>query len=311
MKRFFSALIILFFVSGCVTVPAPKDYTQFNASNPKSILVVPVVNESMDLMAPNLFLTTISKPVAEQGYYVFPVHLVKRVLEDEGLYDANLVHNAQTTRLAALFGADAVLYITIKKWEARYAVLSTTIVVGLDYVIKDGRTGNTLWKESKTMTYSPNGGSNSGNPLADLVAELVVAACTKAFPDANYIQMAQQTNNGVIATAGQGLPPGKYLIRYQQKKAGMKIDTTAPEEKTATASEEKATETVKEEPVIAETQAEIVKKETESVPVKETASAVSESVETEVAEPTAVETENVSEKKSDPVEKDVAAEESN
>ena len=61
-----------------------KDYTKFNAASPHSILIVPVVNKSVDVTAPDYFLSTIAVPVAEQGYYVFPVNLVKRVLEDTG-----------------------------------------------------------------------------------------------------------------------------------------------------------------------------------------------------------------------------------
>ena len=93
-------------LAGCAT---PKDYAKFNAVQPRSILVVPVVNRSVDVTAPDYFLSTIAIPIAEQGYYVFPVNMVKRILEDDGLSDADLVHNAQTNKLASLFGADAVM----------------------------------------------------------------------------------------------------------------------------------------------------------------------------------------------------------
>jgi hypothetical protein len=74
-----------------------------------------VVNKSVDLNAADYFLSTVPIPLAERGYYVFPVNLVKRVLEDDGLADAFLVHSADPARLAALFGADAVLYVAIER----------------------------------------------------------------------------------------------------------------------------------------------------------------------------------------------------
>ena len=85
-------IIFLFSIigTGCATLPA-KDYTDFNTANIRSILVVPVVNNSVDVTAPDYFLSTVSIPVAELGYYVFPVNLIKRTLEDDGLSDANLV----------------------------------------------------------------------------------------------------------------------------------------------------------------------------------------------------------------------------
>jgi len=72
---------------------------------------------------------------------VFPVNAVKRVLEDNGLSDADLVHKAVVQKLAALFGADAVLYITINRWDARWILLSTTITVDLTYVLKMEKQG--------------------------------------------------------------------------------------------------------------------------------------------------------------------------
>ena len=122
MIRGFAVLLALVVLAGCATVPV-KDYTKFNAAKPSSILVVPTVNRSVDITASDYMLSTLSIPVAERGYYVFPVNLVKRVLEDDGLSDANLVHSASAEKLASLFGADAVLYVTINRWDAQYFVL--------------------------------------------------------------------------------------------------------------------------------------------------------------------------------------------
>ncbi|MBP9855619.1 MAG: DUF799 family lipoprotein, partial [Candidatus Omnitrophica bacterium] len=115
MKNLVFIATLLILTSGCSTIPK-KDYTAFESAQLRSILVIPVVNKSVDVDAPDYFLSTIAIPVAEQGYYVFPVNMIKRVLEDDGLSDANLVHDAPVEKLAALFGADAVLYVTIKRW---------------------------------------------------------------------------------------------------------------------------------------------------------------------------------------------------
>jgi len=203
-KLILITLVIL--ISGCATVPK-KDYTRFNQSPPRSILIVPVVNKSVDVDAPNYFLSTIPIPVAEQGYYVFPVNMVKRILEDNGLSDADMVHKAPAQKLADLFGADAILYISINRWDARYILLSTTITVDLTYVLKDGKTGDTLWIDSRQIQYSPSG-SSSGNPLADLIVDMAIAAVEKAAP--NYMPLARQANAAAFAYPGPGIPPGPY-----------------------------------------------------------------------------------------------------
>jgi len=199
--------------AGCATV-TPKDLSKFNAASLHSILVVPVVNESLDVDAPDYFLSTISLPIAEQGYYVFPVNMVKRILEDEGLSDAGLVHNASTEKLAKLFGSDSVLYITIRRWDAQYIVLTTTVTVELDYVIKDGKTGEELWRDYRIVKYQPSN-SSSGNGFADLLVMVINAAITKAAP--NYIPLAQQANTTAFTYPGPGVPPGPYAKTKESK----------------------------------------------------------------------------------------------
>ena len=197
---------------GCAAGPPKKDYTAFRAANPRSILVVPVVNNTTNVEAPGLFLSTLPIPVGERGYYVFPVNMVKRVLEDEGLSDPNLVHTADTGRLCNLFGADSVLYVSIEAWTAQYMVFSTQVTVEFDYVMKDGKTGDTIWKEHKRVVYAPQQQSGGGSPLASLVAAAVQAAITKAAP--NYMPLARQANAEVINTPGVGLPAGPRSKEY-------------------------------------------------------------------------------------------------
>jgi hypothetical protein len=207
-RKVFSAALIALAVSGCASVK-PKDYSVFRTEDPRSILVVPVLNNSTSVTAPDYFLSTISRPFAERGYYVFPANMVKGVLEQNGLADAALVHNADPKRLDTLFGCSAVLLITIDRWESQYVVLATTTTVQFDYILKSCKTRTTLWEDKRTMQYSPQANSGSGNPLADLIAQAIIAAIEKAEP--NYMPLTQQANFLAAATAGQGLPAGPYL----------------------------------------------------------------------------------------------------
>jgi hypothetical protein len=166
----------------------------------------------VDVDAPDYFLSTISRPIAERGYYVFPVNLTKRVMEDDGLSDANMVHAQDPTKLGKMFGADSIMYITIDRWDARYLVFSTTVTVELEYVLKSGTTGETLWKHHQPVFYQPQN-SSGGNPLATLIVAAVTAAIAKAKP--NYIPLAQQANALSVGTHGQGLPAGPYDSRYK------------------------------------------------------------------------------------------------
>jgi hypothetical protein len=206
-RRIMWATALVALAAGCATAPR-KDYAKLYAAQPRSILVVPVVNKSVNVDAPDYFLSTVPIPVAERGYYVFPVNLVKRVLEDDGLADAGLVHGADATRLAAMFGADSVLYIAIERWDAKYVVVATQVTVEFSYVLKDGRTGDVLWVDHEKMVYQPGDGGGG------LLGAIVNAAIEKAAP--SYMPLARQANARALAFPGPGLPAGPYRPEYRQ-----------------------------------------------------------------------------------------------
>lgn len=199
-------------LAACASPPKRSDYSQFRAEAPRSILVVPVINKSVDVNAPDYFLATIAEPLAERGYYVFPVNMVKSVLADDGLSDANLVHSGDPRRLGELFGADAVMYISIERWDAKYIVLSTSVTVELNYAIKSAHSGQELWANHQTVVYTPQANNNGG--MAGLIADAIAAVLAKAAP--NYIPLARQANNQAINFKYTGLPAGPYDARFGQ-----------------------------------------------------------------------------------------------
>lgn len=198
--------ILVLLLSGCASNVVKPDLSAFASAAPRSILVVPVVNKSLDVDAPNYMLTTLTVPLAEKGFYVFPVHTAKTVLEQEGFYEGDQVHRQAPEALAKLFGADAVLYVTINRWDAQYAVLATTVTVDFDYrlVAKDGAE---IWRANKKMQYSPQN-QNTGHPLANLIAAAVTAAIERAKP--NYLPLSRMANVDVFVVGPTAIPDGPY-----------------------------------------------------------------------------------------------------
>ncbi|WP_372824533.1 DUF799 domain-containing protein [Polaromonas sp.] len=186
----------------------------FTAAAPRSILVVPTINKSLDVDAPNYVLAALPVPVAEKGYYVFPVNTTKYVLEQEGFYEGERIHQQPTDVIAKLFGADAVLYVSINRWDAQYAFIATTVTVEFDYrlVYKDG---TEIWNESKRMQYSPQNNNSGGSPLAMLIGAAINAALTRAAP--NYMPLTQQANQQVFVMGVNPLPDGPYRLPVPTK----------------------------------------------------------------------------------------------
>jgi hypothetical protein len=137
------------------------------------------------------------------------VNLVKRVMEDDGLSDADMVQSVDTAKLAQLFDADAVLYVTIERWESRYALLSTTTEVQLRYELREGATGQELWQHTEQVVYTPN--ANDGS-LAGLIITAIAAAIERAAP--NYMPLARMANSQAVTRPHQGIPAGPYAATY-------------------------------------------------------------------------------------------------
>jgi hypothetical protein len=203
-------------LTGCATQPAQKDQSALLAAAPRSILVVPTINRSLDVDAPNYVLAALPIPIAEKGYYVFPVNTTKVVLEQEGFYEGERIHQQPPESLAKLFGSDAVLYVAIKQWDAKFAVFTTVVTVDFDYrlVSKDGVE---LWSENKRMQYQPQNNNNSAaSPMAALLGAVISAAMARAAP--NYMPLTQQANQQVFVLGPNALPDGPYRVPGPTKK---------------------------------------------------------------------------------------------
>ena len=205
MKRMLPCIVVLsLLLSGCIS-PKKADLTAFRANPPRSIVVVPVVNESPEITASSIFTPTLTIPLAERGYYVFPVYLTEMLLRDLGLSEAGHIHLMPPNRFQELFGADAVLFVTIKSWSTKYIVLSSSVEISAEYVLKDTRTGTVLWKGSQQVVQA------SGNGGGGLIGALVAAAVHAMITD--YKPLARQAN-GTAFLPPHGLPAGPYHSEY-------------------------------------------------------------------------------------------------
>src|SRR5262249_40129197 len=95
-------------LSGCETLrrPQPYDYTNFRAHPPRSILVLPPLNESTTIEGTYGYLSTVTRPIAERGYYVFPVAVTDQFMKDNGLPTAGEMQDAPLAKFAEVIGAD-------------------------------------------------------------------------------------------------------------------------------------------------------------------------------------------------------------
>lgn len=147
-KRFlklFAAAGVVTQMAGCAVPTKNVDYAAFKASKPRSIVVLPPLNESPDVGATYGMLSQVTVPLAEAGYYVLPVALVDETFRQNGLNTAGDIHGVPVAKLHDIFGADAALYITVTQYGSKYMVVSSSTVVSADAKLVDLKSGQTLW----------------------------------------------------------------------------------------------------------------------------------------------------------------------
>ena len=176
MKKYISNLIatsfLVAFIAGCAE-PQVYDYSEFLQSKPRSILIMPPQNESLEPKAAAAVLAHAVQPLCEAGYYVFSPALTTETFNQNGILDGFEAKNVSLTKLRQIFAPDAVLYLDVKTYGTSYAVLNSESVVSLSATLVSTETGKTLWEKSA----SARGDSSSGNN--NIIGMLISAAITQ------------------------------------------------------------------------------------------------------------------------------------
>jgi hypothetical protein len=189
-------------LGGCAT-RQPYDYSAFKEARPTSILVLPPLNNSPDINATYSMLSQATAPLAESGYYVFPVTLVDESFKQNGLTSPTDIHSVSITKLREIFGADAALYINVKQYGTSYAVISSETRVTAEAKLIDLRSGKTLWSGAATAS-SAEGDSNSGGGLIGLLVKAAIKQIIETVSNQGHV-IAGRTSARLLSA---GTPNG-------------------------------------------------------------------------------------------------------
>ncbi len=201
-----------FFLSGCVSptyVTKANEFPGMYTEKPRSLLIMPPINLSTAADAKDYYATTIEMPVALHGFYIFPYTLTAEVLKQQGIYDSELAYDIPLNKFREYFGADAVLFTKILKWDKTYVVLAANLTISIDAEIKSTKTSEVLWKYNGTVVVDLSGNNNSaGGGLAGLLIIAIVTAANTAAAD--YTRYAKVANGRFIGS----VPFGPYHPLY-------------------------------------------------------------------------------------------------
>jgi hypothetical protein len=215
LKKAIHFLFGIFMIASFSSCAGPTMTTKFSEfplmyqEDPVSILILPPMNESTAADAKEYYSTTIQEPLAFSGYYTFPYPVTADIFKMEGIYDTELLLNTPLAKFKEYFGADAVLFTTIKKWDLSYLVISSTLTVSVDCELKSTTSDQTLWEYTGTIVVDLSSG-NAGGGIAGLIADAIATAVSTAMAD--YVPYARQANYRALAS----MPYGKYHPEHNQ-----------------------------------------------------------------------------------------------
>jgi len=202
-------LVCLVLLVGCTAVPVQTyDYSAFEQSNPKSILIIPPLNESVEVEAPYVFLSTISRIVAEKGYYVFPVAVIDNYFKGNGLPTTVEMNTARVDKLVEHINPDAIMYVNINRWGQKFEIVQSRAVVDVDIRLIDSDTGTTIW-ESSAYAQEASNASNGGSLLEIILGAMLGQMAGSAVDNTQHL--SRQANNAAVNDEHFGLPNGPYL----------------------------------------------------------------------------------------------------
>lgn len=202
------------FITGCVTAP-PFDYTAYRLHRPRSILVLPPLNQTTDVNAPYTYLSTITQPLAECGYYVFPVAVVDAYMKENGMPSSEEMHGVTLKKIRDIIGADAVLYVTIQEWGQKYIVVQSVTTIQATARLVDTASGQVIWQGTQSVSQGSGGGAD---PIAILIAAAVTQVINTMF-DATH-DLSRVAHYGMIYDTYKGFLAGPYLPKQGNDHCG-------------------------------------------------------------------------------------------
>lgn len=213
------------------------DYGPYLGHMPRSILVLPPINDSQDVNATYGWLSTVTLPLAERGYYVYPVAVIDELLKQNGMPTAMDMQGVPLDKVKEIIGADAVLYTRIREWGTSYQLINSQTSVLVDCHLVDVETGTEIWRVSRRAVYNS---SSADASLAGLLVNMVTALVEQIASDAtDYATDVGAQVNQSLASGYDGMLVGPYHPGYAQDQK-LRRDALAAREKEA--AEQSATE---------------------------------------------------------------------
>jgi hypothetical protein len=129
------------------------------------------------------------------------------------VFSANDAQDIPSAKLREFFGADAAVYMKIKKYGTSYAVLASETRVEVEARIVDLRSGELLW-QGKAVATSAEEQQQSQGGLVGLLVTAIVKQIIGTATDASYKYAGVANQRLLGAPRYNGVLPGPRSPNY-------------------------------------------------------------------------------------------------
>ncbi len=147
--RKWTVLIVLLLAGILGTIGCAPIHTltpDFEQRKPRSIAILPVLNETVDLDAPQVMLPMIHSAMLNKGYEVIGPEETKILLAKENIHEAGQMFSLTYAELGKLLGAKALLYCTVTDWSSLYLLVYSSVTVEAKFELIEAGSGKRLWE---------------------------------------------------------------------------------------------------------------------------------------------------------------------
>ncbi len=135
-------------------------------------------------------------PVAEAGYYVFPISW-SMLFKENGVTNGYDAQQIPIQKLNEIFGADAALYVKVKEYGSKYQVIQSVSTVAVEAKSVDLKPGALLW-EGQEKIQQANNNSNAG--LVGMLVGALIDQISNHLSDKAYV-LSNSVSIAVVCSA--------------------------------------------------------------------------------------------------------------
>jgi len=202
---------VALFLSGCASTPT--DYSALQSERPVRILVIPPDNQTPELKGTYTFVSTITKPLAEKGYYVYPVDVVDQYFKSNGVVLAQEMNRVPVAKLNEQFSPDAILYTRLDYLGQKFAIFQSYGLIQGEMKLVSAKTERVLWAQK--IFLSDQQQQSGSNPMESLVGA-VIGQMLSSIDDSKFFNLSSMANALAINAKGSGLLPGGMIVSDKQ-----------------------------------------------------------------------------------------------